>query len=97
MIDISGVSGSSRFSNQLNQIIKDLNETNAIVRDIFKKLDEFKRATNKAIAKELIKKAETKIEKLRAQVKGITPRFTQLIAKIEEQIDKLKKQLQLPI
>jgi DNA repair ATPase RecN len=94
---VQGVGGAGNFSGQINKIIQEMNETKKIVQDVFKKLEEFKATTDKAIAKEKVKKAEEKIEKLRKLVKQVAPRLTQALAKIEEQIDELKKQLQMPV
>jgi|GEM_PF-2051434 len=97
MMGITGISGGGNISGQINKIIQEMNETKQIVQDVFKKLEEFKATTDKAIAKEKIKKAEEKIEKLRKLIKQVAPRMTQALGKIEEQIDELKKQLQMPL
>lgn len=89
--------GYGGMNNQINKIIKDLNDVNNIVRDIFKKLDDFKKATDKAIAKETVKKAEERIGELKGKVQRMAPRFNQTLSKIEQQIDDLKKHLQMPI
>lgn len=92
-----GSSYAMGVSNQINQVMKDLAETNKIVLDIFKKLDEYKATVDKEIVKEAIKKAEEKIEKLNMQITKMTPQLRDAIGKIQDHIDELKKQLQISV
>ena len=97
MAEIYGIGGSKGISNQILQLIKDLNDVHKVVQDVFKKLDEFKQETDRAIAKEIIKKAEERIEGLRAKFQRIAPNMNTTLDKIEQQIDDLKKHLQMPL
>jgi uncharacterized coiled-coil DUF342 family protein len=94
---VSGIGGQSGFSGQIDQIIRELGETNKIVIEIFRKADEFKTETDKAIAREMVQKAEERIEQLRARVKTLTPRLNESLTKLEQQIDDLKKQLGMAV
>ena len=92
-MEVGGVGGYGAANLQLNKIVQELGETNKIVIDIFKELNEFKATTDKAIVKDKVIKAEETVEKLRAQIKMMAPMMNGSLQKLEQMIQDLKQQL----